>query len=214
MAYLIPIIIIAVSIACIACLFMRKARRFAKNEGGGLVYPDFEDVAAKGHEGERSLPWGLLKMLHIGEKEELFLFMEKFFRKLRVHLMRIENWLTSVTNRLHEKTARRRRAKPDQKNDAEVPEPPASFISLNNGNSQFDETYWMRVLKQNRESPYPYKKLGEIYIARGDFREARSLFRYAFKLDPRDLEAQGKLEELKGKRTKGVNGTTSTNMPA
>lgn len=209
MAYLIPIIIIAVSLAGVSFLFIRKARSFAKNEGGSLVYPNFEDLAAKDHRTARSFPWALRWMSHMREKETFFLFTEKFFRKLRVRLMRIENWLTSVTNRLHEKTARRRGAKfEEQKSGSKVSQPPASFISLNNENTEFDETYWINVLKQNRESPYPYKKLGEIYATRGDFREARSLFRCALKLDPRDLEAQGKVEELKGKRTKGANGSS------
>lgn len=205
MAYLIPIIIIGVSIACVSCLFIRKARSFPKDERGGLVYPDFHgDMPVKETLAHEKAPWSLLKLLRIGEREAVFLFMEKFFRKLRVRLMKIENWLTSVTNHLHEKTARRRGAK----------QPPASFISLHEENAEFDETYWINVLKQNRESPYPYKKLGEIYAARGDFREARSLFRCALKLDPRDSEAQGKIEGLKGKRTKGANGSSLPHMPA
>jgi tetratricopeptide (TPR) repeat protein len=192
MAYLIPIIIIAISLAGIASLFVRRARGFKNHEGGGLVYPNFEELAVKDIKSGRLLPWGLLKMLPMGEKETIFLSLEKFFRKLRVRLMKIENWLTSVTNRLHERTARRRGEK----------EPPASFVSFHGENTEFDETYWINVLKQNRESPYPYKKLGEIYLAREDFREARSSFRYALKLNPSDKEALAKLEELRGKRTR------------
>jgi tetratricopeptide (TPR) repeat protein len=194
MAYLIPLIIIVLSFAGIAGLFVRRARAIPKSGGSSLVYPNFEDRTAKEAEAKpgRSLPWGLLKMLPMGEKETFFLSLEKFFRKLRIHLMRMENWLTSVANRLHERTARRRGVK----------QPPASFISFNNESTEFDETYWINVLKQNRESPYPYKKLGEIYLAREDFQEARSSFKYALKLDPSDKEAAAKLAELRGKRTK------------
>lgn len=205
MAYLIPLIVIAASLTGISYLFIRHARNFSKGEGSGLVYPDFHsDTTVKEPIAHGKASWSFLELLHVGEREAVFLFMEKFFRKLRVRLMKIENWLTSVTNHLHEKTARRRGEK----------QPPASFISLRNENTEFDETYWINVLKQNQESPYPYKKLGEIYAARGDFHEARSLFRCALKLDPRDSQAQAKIVELKGKKTKRANGTSSLSMPA
>lgn len=169
------------------------------------MYPDFHGITtAKEPLVHEKAPRSLPKLLRIGEREAVFLFMEKFFRKLRVRLMKIENWLTSVTNHLHEKTARRRGTK----------QPPASFIALHTENAEFDETYWINVLKENKESPYPYKKLGEIYATRGDFHEARSLFKCALKLDPRDSEAQGKIEGLKGKKTKSANKSASTNMPA
>ena len=68
--------------------------------------------------------------------------------------------------------------------------------------SEVDEQYWIDVLKQDPRSPFPYKRLGEIYAARGDYKEARATFKYALRLDPRDGELVEKLEELRGKRTK------------
>lgn len=78
----------------------------------------------------------------------------------------------------------------------------SDLSSLKDGDSEFDEKYWIGVLKQDPTSSFTYKKLGEIYIARGDFKEARTVLKYAVKLDPEDEEIAKKLDSIKGKRTK------------
>lgn len=164
-----------------------------------LSYPEFGRKKDEGSsiDGGAIAHNALGKILSIREGDALFLFMEKFFRRIRVRLMKIENFLTSLVDRLHEKSLEKK----------------SGFSSDDSGNSntlitqelgdnpEFDEQYWLDVLKQDTKSVYPYKKLGDIYSTRQDFRQARLMFGYALKLNPDDSEAKAKIEKLRGKRT-------------
>lgn len=222
MTYIIPLTIIALSISVILYIISRKIHALTKKAGDlNLVYPDFE------HKEETGVPTtksGFLdgqlsffsKIFSIGEGDTFFIFLEKFFRRMRVRLMRLENRLTSISNNLHEKGLRKRVTESgstdanyntqanvagEMSDNQEERQKKVSFTDLNKKNEKFDEQYWLDVLKHDSGSAYPYKKLGEIYMARKDFREARSVFKYALKLDPMDGEAISKIEELRGKRT-------------
>ena len=211
MGYIIPLIIIIFSIAGIFYIVVKRARSLAHEEGGGLVYPDFgdraesgnkKDPSTRGHE-KKEYP-EFLRIFNIKEDDTFFIFTEKFIRRMRVRLMRIENWLGSLTNRLREKNRQKREgggrgpANPDLTGRGGG----ASFISLHAQGGAFDEQYWLGILKQDPQSSYPYKKLGEIYIAREDFHEARSVLKHALQFDPSDKEIQMRMEELRGKKTK------------
>lgn len=187
---IIPIIIIALSIAGILYIMTRKSRLLPHDAEGGLVYPDFED-RARPDAGQAEL-----RDTTEAATRSFFLFTEKLIRRMQVRLMRIENWLASLTSRLQEK--RRRKRKENQESEGSG----ASFISLQTQEGKSDEQYWLGVINEEPQSPYPYKKLGEIYIAREDFREARAVFRHALRLDPLDKVIQGKMEELRGRKTK------------
>ena len=196
MGYIIPFIIITFSIAGIFYIVIKRARALAHDEGGGLVYPDFDGKKAllqkQGH-GKKEYP-EFLKVFNIKENDTFFVFTEKFIRRMRVRLMRIENWLGSLTTRLREKSR--------QKREGGGHGGGASFISLRTQGGKLDEQYWLGILKQDPRSSYPYKKLGEIYIARQDFHEARSVLKHALRLEPLDKEIQVQMEGLRGKRTK------------
>ena len=197
MGYIIPLIVIILSFGGILTILTRKARALAQDEGGALVYPDFDEknaLSKKHGQDKREYP-AFLKVFHnIKEDEVFFIFTEKFIRRMRVRLMRIENWLGSLTNRLREKS-RKKREEGGRGGGA-------SFISLHTQGGKLDEQYWLDILKQDPQSVYPYKKLGEIYTAREDFHEARLVLKHALQLDPSDKEAQVRMEELWGKKTK------------
>lgn len=222
--YLISISIIVLSILGVFVIVGRKIRRSSgvareekSGEGGnarkdqGLVYPEFNETDGK----KKGFPF-VGKIFHLGEGDTVFVGMEKFFRKVRVRLMKTENWLASMSNRLHEKARERRASRIEETEEArqesslsrsEASKEDGSgptLAALNQTNTDFDENYWIRVLKEDEKNPYPYKKLGEIYLARGYFKEAREVLRCALKINPEDLEAKAKFEELRGKRTKRV----------
>jgi len=174
--------IIAVSLAFIINILARKYRNYPKEaKAVQLVYPDFEDKG--GEENKRNI------------SGRFFSFTEKMTRRMRVRLMKMENLLTNVTNSLQA----RRLKKENDDNDKATP---TSLDNLNNKDEKFDEQYWIDILKNEPQSAYPYKKLGEIYVAREDFRAARTVLRHAIRLDPEDKEALLKFEEMKGKKTK------------
>jgi tetratricopeptide (TPR) repeat protein len=186
--YIIPLIIIAISLAFITYILVRKFRKYpsaVKDEV--LVYPDFEDKDKEGNkaEGKHNI------------SGHFFAFTEKMTRRMRVRLMKMENWLTNVTNSLHAKGLKKKNGDSDKT-------ALTSLDNLNNKDEKFDEQYWIDILRSEPQSGYPYKKLGEIYAAREDFREARSVLRHAIRLDPNDKEALLKFEELKGKKTKKI----------
>lgn len=164
-----------------------------------LVYPDFNGT------NERKEHFIKIRnIFRFGEGDRLFIATEKFFRKVRVQLMKLENWLMGISNRIHEKVRQKRASRMEEGKEVKKEGSDSSLIALNQMNTEFDENYWIRVLKEDAKSPYPYKKLGEIYLARGYFKEAREVLRCALKLNPEDLETKAKFEELRGKRTKRV----------
>ncbi|MFY9458003.1 MAG: hypothetical protein WAP23_03720 [Candidatus Spechtbacterales bacterium] len=198
MVYLIPLAIIIFSLCGVFYIVIRKIRSLPKAGKSELVYPDFGDQAEPGGQ------------VGIGAGSNFFIFMEKFSRKARVKVMKIENWLAGVSRRLHEKGLQGKISAPhnaDANNESsrkpqETNENMGSFVALKDGGGEFDEQYWLGIIKEEPKSAYPYKKLGEIYLIREDFREARSSFQYALKLDPSDKEAVARLTELRGKRTR------------
>lgn len=171
-----------------------------------MVYPEVSKEDKEKVEGKPDRHPPMFSRIFGGDN--LTIFMEKFFRKARVQLMRAENWLSGIANRLRERRSRREAAREEQGENSNPPSsqdhkgPPATFIAFNKEDSKFDENYWVEVLKQEPKNVYPCKKLGEIYTAREDFREARAILKYAVKLEPNDEEAKGMLEGLKGKRTR------------
>lgn len=213
MLYLIPLVIIVFSLASIFYIVVRRLKTLPRAGEGDLVYPNF-DYQAPLEEGQAETD----SKGRIGAGSNFFIFMEKFFRKARVKVMKIENWLASMARRLHERGSRglpravsRGKISAPHNADAngglsskpqEIKENMGSFVALNDKGGEFDEQYWLDIIKAEPKSGYPYKKLGEIYLAREDFREARSSLKYALRLDPADKEAVVKLEELRGKRTR------------
>lgn len=204
MLYLIPLAIIIFSLVGIFYIVARRLKALPRSGAGELVYPSFDKQVSIGEDQTETDSRGGVRV-----GANFFIFMEKFFRKSRVKVMKIENWLAGMAGRLHERGSRGKiSAAPNEganeessKNLQESKENMGSFVALNDKDGEFDEQYWLRIIKEEPKSAYPYKKLGEIYLAREDFHEARSSFKYALKLDPADKEALVKLEELKGKRT-------------
>ncbi len=212
MIYLIPLAAILASLGGIFYIVIRRARSMSRAGGDGLVYPDFDAKADSGRESAGSgfsLEY-FRKMLGFREGEPFLIFVEKFFKKSRIRLMKVENWMAGVSKNLHEKRLQKQNPassyitdeKSEPKEEPQDKKGGASFVSsLSDGNGRFDEQYWLDVLKGDLQSVYPYKKLGDIYMAREDFQEARAVFKCAFRLDPGDKEVIARIEELKGKRT-------------
>ena len=213
MIYLIPLAVILVSLGGIFYIVIQRARNMSRAGGNGLVYPDFDAKADAGGESADSgfsLEY-FRKMLGFREGEPFLIFVEKFFKKARIRLMKVENWMAGVSKNLHEKRLQKQNPVSSSHITDEKSEPKeepqdkgggASFVSsLSDGNGRFDEQYWLDVLKGDPQSVYPYKKLGDIYMAREEFQEARAVFKCAFRLDPGDKEVIARIEELKGKRT-------------
>lgn len=211
MIYLILLAILIFSLGGIFYIVARRLKTLPGAKEGDLVYPNFDDKTDLGERAPFGAGQGETDLGGGGKAESnFFIFMEKFFRKARVKVMKIENWLASMARRLHERGSRGKTSAPHNEdangesslNPQESKENMGSFVALNDGDGEFDEQYWLGIIKEEPKSVYPYKKLGEIYLAREDFREARSSFKYAVKLDPADKEAAAKLEELRGKRTR------------
>ncbi|MBI2462628.1 MAG: hypothetical protein HYV65_00040 [Candidatus Spechtbacteria bacterium] len=72
---------------------------------------------------------------------------------------------------------------------------PVSIVSTNSE----EEEFWLSVLRQNPHNPHPYKKLGEIYMNRGEYHEAKAAFVYVLKRNPDDQETMKWLENIKRK---------------
>lgn len=196
MGYLIPFIIIICAVAGIVYIVTRRTRVFARKEVSGLIFPDFEksELSTRGQEHGKKEYLDFLKVFNVKEDATFLIFVEKLIRRMRVRLMRIENLLTKLANSLREKT--QKKSRPDG------PRSGASLISLNTQDEKSAEQYWLGICKQEPESTYPYKQLGEIYAARADFHEARSVLKHALELDPTDEDARTMVEKLKGKKTK------------
>ena len=197
--YFIPLAILIISSAGISYILIRKIRTLpSASQESGLVYPDFDGKISKKEpdlSGESSY---LAKIFNIEEDGPFFIFIEKFFKRARVKLMKVENWLASISENLQ-----RRRLQKKSSNE-EDDKGRANFVKIiNGGNEKFDEQYWLDVLKEDPKSVYPYKKLADIYIAREDFREARYLLKHALRLDPTDTEMAVSIDGLRGKKTKG-----------
>ncbi len=64
-----------------------------------------------------------------------------------------------------------------------------------------EEEFWIGILRQNPHSAHPYKKLGEIYLKRGEYKEAQASLSFALTKDPNDQEAAILLAEAKEKRS-------------
>lgn len=210
--YLILTSIIVLSVFGLLAIIGRKMKRgsgiarIAGRDRGinerkdqGLIYPDFNETSERK---ERFVKIG--RIFRFKDGDGFFIATEKFFRKVRVRLMKVENWLTGISNRLHEKVREKRASRIEQEKEIKKEGSDSSLIALNQVHTEFDENYWIRVLKEDVKSPYPYKKLGEIYLARGYFKEAREVLRRALKFSPDDGEVKAKLEELRGKRAKRV----------
>jgi tetratricopeptide (TPR) repeat protein len=205
MAYLIPLAIIILSLGGAFYIVVKKMRTLSEAGKDSLVYPDFGGQAEPAADQSQADSKDEVKV-----GSNFFIFMEKFFRKVRVKVMKIENWLAGMSSRLHERGLKGKiSAAKNEDVNGELPKSPqenkdnmGSFVALNDSGGQFDEKYWLDIIKTEPRSAYPYKKLGEIYLAREDFREARSSFKYALKLDPADKEAVAKLSGLRGKRTR------------
>lgn len=194
---LIPLIIIALSFSGILYIFFRKVKAVSKVKRENLIYPKVES--------KEPIVVESIIPSEIGGESIFIRFMEKFFRRMRVRLMKVENWLASIANKLHERGARKKNFFEQEEGSKKISNDEkntASFVSLNTKDEKFDEDYWINILKHQPNSAYPYKKLGEIYTTREDFSEARSVLKYALKLDPSDEETKGMFEGLKGKRTK------------
>lgn len=222
--FFIPLIIIGVSLLGILFILLRKVRTISGEKTDRLVYPEVESTESDAEFAAESANSPIAKLFKIGSEGAVVRFMEKFFRKMRVRLMRIENLLTNITNKLHERNLQSKGRKSSSgnedssgkeegiisaeeidkgKNKDNASEGNATLIvALNEPDEKFDEEYWINLLKHDHGNVYPYKKLGEIYYAREDFSEARSVLKYALKLDPSDEETRARLNELKGKRTR------------
>ncbi len=197
--YFIPLAGIVIGSAGILYILIRRARSLQGREEETLVYPEVKK--------EQAEETGVVNDTQMRRGDAFIAVAEKFFRKVRIRLMRLENWLTGITNKLHERSSRKKDFLTEKEgNDGdkiiEKKEDRASFIALNRPDEKFDEQYWINILKHDTTSAYPYKKLGEIYVAREDFSEARSVLKYALRLDSSDEEAKGMLDGLKGKRTR------------
>lgn len=207
--YVVPLAIIAFSLCGVLFILLRRARGFLEEEQHDLVYPETtahneaEQITVE----KKSKFVSALSRFRDGGVHSVL--MEKLFRKTRLRLMRVENWLTSIVNRLHERNIRKKEDKEVSSIDSQVFIKQegggniAQLAALNARDEKFDETYWINLLKHEPHNSYPYKKLGEIYTGREDFKEARIVLKHALKLDPSDNEAKAMIEGLKGKRTKG-----------
>lgn len=206
MAYLIPLSIIVLSIAGLSYILIRKIKTLAH---AGISYPSKNIIKEISSE-EDVRGYDIISKIFasIGEGDTVFVFMEKFFRKMRVRLMKVENFLTNLADSLHKKNIERKLGHDKNALDAnkakESSTKKVSISRMGMGNdSSFDEQYWLGVLKHDPESAYPYRRLGEIYLAREDFSNARFMMQHALRLEPDDSELKQKIEELRGKRTKG-----------
>ena len=198
--YFIPLAILIISSAGVFYILIRKIRTLPNvAQDSVLVYPDFDGKSSKQEPDSSEESSYLAKIFSIEEDGPFLIFIEKFFKRARVKLMKVENWLASISENLQ-----RRRLQKKSSKDEEADKGDATFIKIiNGGNEKFDEQYWLNVLKEDSKSVYPYKKLADIYIAREDFREARYLLKHALRLDPTDAEMAVSIDGLRGKRTKG-----------
>ena len=199
MIYLIPLAAILLSMGGIFYIVARKIRSLPKVGEEGLVYPEFESSAPARTSSDQT---NLRKLPALGGSGSVSIFMEKFFRKMRVRIMKIENWLEYIAKGLKER--RMKNAHKSEDSEVEEKNQPTFISARGDLDGSFDEQYWLGIIKEEPQSLYPYKKLSDIYIAREDFREARWALKCALKLDPADGEAKAKMDGLRGKRTKKV----------
>jgi len=191
--YLVPLIIILISLVGILFTVSKKIRSLKLGEGS-LVYPEFKNEKIL-EQDEIDVDGNVfLKNFKIKKEGMLLIFMEKFFRRTRIKLMKIENFLTNLSDRIHEKSVERR------KSDKESNGP--RLADFNSQDAKFDESYWRKIIKHDPSSTYAYKKLGDIYSAKEDFHRARVMLTHALSLNPEDSEANAKIRKLKGKRTR------------
>ena len=106
MAYLIPLSIIVLSIAGLSYILIRKIKTLAH---AGISYPSKNIIKEISSE-EDVRGYDIISKIFasIGEGDTVFVFMEKFFRKMRVRLMKVENFLTNLADSLHKKNIERK----------------------------------------------------------------------------------------------------------
>lgn len=59
-----------------------------------------------------------------------------------------------------------------------------------------NEGFWISLIQNNPQNPYPYKKLGELYLQNDRKAYAKETFAYALKLSPKDKTIQRQLESV------------------
>lgn len=59
-----------------------------------------------------------------------------------------------------------------------------------------NEGFWISLIQNNPHNPYPYKKLGELYLQNDKKGYAKETFAYALKLAPKDKTIQRQLEKV------------------
>lgn len=210
MFYIFPLLVIIFSSLGIFFILWRRDKSLSREVGDSLIYPEIDDEPKEVR--DNTTP--------IERKEEGFFITKSFnsmiknfirqlitaaslLGKVKVIVSHSKLRQTKVkVNKIEEKPAMSTPNISEAGIDIQVISSANPLSLLKDDSSEFDEQYWIDVLKQDRESSFPCKKLGEIYIARGDFREARAILKYALKLDPNDDGTKSKLAELRGKRTK------------
>lgn len=65
-----------------------------------------------------------------------------------------------------------------------------------------EEREYIDTITQNPKNIEAYRALGFIYLRQKNYSDARASFRQVLKLDPRDQETKGKLEEIKGLKSR------------
>jgi hypothetical protein len=235
--YLILSSIIILSFFAIGYILFKKNKSLIKKGGQRLVYPKTDsDKGKDSPSGKKGLGRKLSRLTRLFE-EFMTSFVEKFFRRASVRLMKFENKITRITSNLRQRSLKKKLKAVDivsnlatEEGDSNAGYPKAAdsnklktekstsvkktrssahnspivLEDLKEQDEKFDEDYWINLLKHDSTNAYPYKKLGEIYAAREDFKEARAVLKYALKLDKGDDESKVLLESLKGKRTKPV----------
>lgn len=207
MAYIIPLLVIIFSAGGLSYILIRRIKFLSEMDISRIenkVYIERADFEDRGDIFGNNILGKVFS--RIKRDDTVFVFMEKFFRKMRVRMMKVENFLTDIAERLHKRNIERKMDKSDKsaddlkKNSEESGK--ISVSSMGESNPVFDEQYWLDVLKQNPKSAYPYKKLSAIYLDNEDFSSARSMLRYALKIEPDDKEIKQKIESLRGKRNR------------
>lgn len=72
----------------------------------------------------------------------------------------------------------------------------------NEGVADPEEEFWLGILRQNPHNAHPYKKLGEIYLNKGAYKEAQASLAFALRKSPEDKDVMALLAQLKERQGK------------
>ncbi|MEK7659198.1 MAG: tetratricopeptide repeat protein [Patescibacteria group bacterium] len=180
MFLIIPLILIAGSVAGISYIVRSKIKEIKSSKNFSEVKKDFWHLILP----EFFNIWG--KIDFQGFKKNALADYEKFLRRVRILSLKTDNFVNKLLEKRQKKTVR-----PEFKETFFSDEPKANV-----SNFKAKENSLIAEIARNPKDKNLYKMLGAFYLKNEMLSDAREVFDVVLELDPNDGEAKEALEKI------------------